>query len=188
MKAWLLSFIFLFSLSAAAQEAREMGTWSLQLSDDPSYEQGVPPGTTLQKLLTLSTDRDSNTYDLHAMVETRGNSPTGMYVSTDRGGRAFSLAEIAKPAGVSLFEAQGRKVLILQGRLNSESHEGRMHLKYLANGLSMTYETCDVMVRRSGQNFWLQNAYTGARITSVKVLTYWAGVVTIEGLCPKKAL
>jgi hypothetical protein len=34
----------------------------------------------------------------------------------------------------------------------------------------------------------VQNAYTGAKITNVKVITYWAGVVTLEGICPKKGL
>ena len=186
MKAFVLSLFCLLSLNAHANEA-ELGTWRLELSEEPGQE-NVPPGMSIQKMLTLTTDRDANAYDLHAMMDTRNLAATGMYVRTSSGCRAFLLADIEKPAGVSLFEAQGRKVLILQGSLNRDTNEGRMHLKYLANGLSMTYETCDVMLRRTDNEYWVQNAYTGAKVTNVKVITYWAGVVTLEGICPKKGL
>lgn len=186
MKAIVLSLFCLLSLNALA-DGDDLGTWRLELSEEPGQE-NVPPGMSIQKMLTLTTDRDANAYDLHAMMDTRNLAATGMYVRTSSGGRAFLLADIEKPAGVSLFETQGRKVLILQGSLNRDTNEGRMHLKYLANGLSMTYETCDVMLRRTGNEYWVQNAYTGAKVTNVKVITYWAGVVTLEGICPKKGL
>lgn len=182
MKAIVLGLFCLLSLNA---QADDLGTWRLELSAEPGQE-NVPPGMSIQKLLTLTTDRDANAYDLHAMMDARNGSATGMYVGSSGGGRAFLLADIEKPAGVTLFEAQGRKVLLLQGSLNRDTNEGRMHLKYLANGLSMTYETCDVIFRRTGSEYWVQNAYTGAKVTAAKVITYWAGVTTIQGICPTK--
>lgn len=184
MKAVLLSLLALISLNANA--TTELGTWRLRLAEEPGQE-GVPPGMSIQKMFRLTTDRDATAYDLHTMMDTRSLAATGMYVSsTDSSSRAFLLAEIEKPAGVTLFETQGRKVLLLQGSLNRDTSEGRLHIKYLANGLSMTYETCDVLLRRNGNEYWVQNAYTGAKITAAKVLTYWAGVTTIQGICPPK--
>ena len=171
----------------------------MSLFQGPSKFAHVPPGMSLQKMITLTTDRDSGVYFLHLMQDTRSLHPTGIFVEQRRTflrydgepdanpqGTAFLLADIEKPAGVPLFEAQGRKVLILQGALDRETQEGRLHLKYLVNGLSMTYETCDVVLRKSKNEFWAQNAYTGAKISAVKVITSFLGVVTLEGICPAK--
>jgi hypothetical protein len=186
MKAVLLAlFCLTLPLNVLASTLAELGTWRLMLSEEPGQD-NLPPGMGLQKMFTLTTDRDSNVYDLHAMLDSRNLSATGMYIRSAEGGRAFLLTDIEKPSGVTLFETQGRKVLILQGNLNRDTNEGRLHLKYLANGLSMTYETCDVILRRTGNQYWVQNAYTNAKITAAKVLTYWAGVTTIQGICPNK--
>ncbi len=194
MKAFFVLSLFLASFSAEASR----GSWQMSLAEDPAQLAPVPPGMSLRKMVTLTTDRDADVYFLHLMQDTRALHPTGMFVEKRKSflrydqvpdanpdGKPFLLSEIEKPAGVPLFEAQGRKVLIMQGSLNRETHEGRLHLKYLSNGLSMTYETCDVLLRRSGNEFWVQNAYTGDKVTTVKVITYWAGVVTLEGICPK---
>lgn len=195
MKALLVLGLLLASFSAQAAGSK----WRMLLNADPGQLAPVPPGMSLQKMITLTTDRDADVYFLHLMQDTRSLNPTGMFVEQRKAflrydgepdanpqGKAFLLADIEKPAGVPLFEAQGRKVLLLQGTLDRETQEGRLHLKYLANGLSMTYENCDVILRKTKGEFWVQNAYTGAKVTNVKVVTYWAGVVTLEGICPAK--
>jgi hypothetical protein len=202
MKAFVLLALFTSVVSFSATSAfANGGAWSFGLGFAPGEAYApVPPGMSLQKMLTLTSDRDANVYVLHLMQDNRTLNPTGMFVEQKKSaseqedpanpdvvdGKAFLLAEIEKPAGVALFEAQGRKVLILQGALNPDTQEGRLKLKYLVNGLWMTYETCDVLLRKTDAEFWVQNAYTGTRITSVKIVTSTFGVVTLEGICPAK--
>ncbi len=199
MKA-LFSLVLLCALTTNAQASG--GSWTMQFAPNEALAP-VPPGMGLQKMITLTTDRDADTYLLHLMQDARSLQPTGMFVElkkaqfsaqddgtqdpvTNPEGKAFLLADIEKPAGVPLFEAQGRKVLLLQGALDRDTSEGRLHLKYLTNGLSMTYDTCDVILRKTGTEFWVQNAYTGSKVTSVKVVTSMFGVVTLDGICAKK--
>jgi len=173
--------------------------WQLDLTEDQEFGDEVPLDTALQKMVTLSTDRDNDKYYLHLMQDSRSQAPSGMFVQPDKNnarknpkeklkGRAFRLADIESAAGAPVFEADGRKVLILQGLIDRTTHEGRLQLKYLANGLSMRYESCDVLLRRNGNDFWVQNAYTGEKVTNVKVTTYFLGVITLEGICPVKTL
>jgi hypothetical protein len=200
---------FLFTLALllatnqlAIQHAEAAGgDWRLYLAQDPWLrgEDAEPPsGAELQKVVTLTSDRDADVYYLHVMQNRGGGLPTGMFVEPDKKnsredpsqkprGKTVLLAEIESAQGASVFEAQGRKVIIVQGTLNRATHEGKLKLKYLTNGLSMTYDSCDVVLRKEGESFWVQNAYTGARINKMNIKTHFLGVVTIEGVCPAKA-
>lgn len=197
MKALFLivgSFLCIFPGRSEAMTGPELQNFM----GDISFTEYVPPGMSIKKMITLTSDRDAEVHFLHIMQDTRSAVPTGMFVEKRKTflfddeidpnaqGKAFLLDDIEKPAGVTVFEARGRKVLLLQGNLNRTNYEGRLRLKYLTNGLSMSYETCDVLLRNTKGQFWAQNAYTGEKITTVKVITHFLGVDTLEGLCPKK--
>jgi len=85
---------------------------------------------------------------------------------------------------VVLLSGQGHNALSLQGAFDPKSQEGLFHLTYLSNGLTGSYATCDFLLKRSGSNFYAENAYTGARITSAKIVTWSLGLDTLQGICP----
>lgn len=154
----------------------------------------APPGITLQKLFTVSNDRDANVDRFNLMVDEQkkaagvmlnaGNRDTTDNTASDQ---AHWFRDIARPDGVVLIEGQGRKVVLMQGSLNRDTEEGRFKITYLANGLSGKYETCEVLLKKSGPGAWYaQNAYTGAKITSVKIITWSLGLRTLQGLCPAR--
>ena len=171
MKALIILFL-LGTLNAQA------GGGSWQVSVPRSVEvAAVPPGTSVTPLLKVSTDRGPEVYMLGLLRDGRG-AAQGLYMDTGAVGTPYSFAEIAMPAGVTLFESSGRKVLLLQGQ------GGRLHLRYLTNGLFGTYASCDVLLQsRSGQ-YWMQNAYTGQKVVAARVITSALGVSTIQGICP----
>jgi hypothetical protein len=95
----------------------------------------------------------------------------------------FPFADIAKPNGVVLVEGQGHNVLLLQGQLDPSGLQGRFHLSYLANGLTNKYETCDLLLVKGADAWHAQNAYTGQKVTSVRIVTWSLGLKTLEGIC-----
>ncbi len=186
----LMAALTLFSFSVSAEAFQ--GDWQLQLAKQPGPA-ALPPNLSLQKVITLTTDRDSSVYFLHVMFE-KSMAPVGMFVQPIKPprileaaieGTPFWLADIEKNQGVVLFKAQGRDILFMQGALDRGTREGRFHLRFLTNGLSMTYDTCDFVLRSNGNNYWVQNAYSGAKVTQLKVLTSFLGVDTLQGICPE---
>ena len=135
-------------------------------------------------LFTMSNDRDSGvvTYS----VDVQNDAVAGFVTSPGQNNNrsdSFSINDIAKPNGVVVLSGQGHNVLFLQGSVDKATGEGRFHLKYLSNGLSNTYSTCDFLLKKSGSNYFAQNAYTGARITSAKIVTWSLGLKTLQGIC-----
>jgi hypothetical protein len=134
-------------------------------------------------LFTLGNDRDATviTYSVTIVGDalTGFEATPGEHKPTD----TFSAVDVAKPAGVVLLSGQGHDVLFLQGSVDGKSGEGRFHLKYLSNGLTGSYSTCDFLLKKNGTNFFAQNAYSGARITSAKILTWSLGLDTLQGIC-----
>ncbi|HEY8278881.1 MAG TPA: hypothetical protein VIH99_04615 [Bdellovibrionota bacterium] len=181
--------IFFFSLLVSGSAFAN--SWML-LANDPKLAGPPPPGYALQKMLTLSNDRDAYLYHMHLMVPQNG-MPAGLFVAEqapnnadDLNGKPFWLNEIESRDGVVLLEGEGRKVLLMQGLLNRTTKEGRFHLKYLANGLSMKYESCDFILRNNAGKYWVQNAYTGEKVEKIHVVTYFLGISTLQGVCPKQ--
>src|SRR5262245_1096357 len=81
MKALLVLSVLFAAANATAADAN----WHLELAHPSAAEvnQGttaLPPGMQLQKMVTLTTDRDADVYFLHLMQDTRSFVPTGMYV------------------------------------------------------------------------------------------------------------
>lgn len=157
--------------------------------------EAVPPGVTLQKLVDLTSDQNGNSNYLNLMIDSNGLA-AGMYNEANPknsppadGGRAqnvFWLRDIESPAGVVLAEARGRKALLMKGELNRESQEGIFTIKYLANGLTMKYESCNFSLKKAGKQWWVKNAYSGEKVNKIHVITWSMGITTLEGICPKK--
>lgn len=160
----------------------------------PMMVEPVPPGHGLAKLVTMTSDRDASATVLSAMVNSSNeiagvyNSPSSLYtadaLTADR--NVFWLSEIESSEGALMLEKQGKKVLFLQGKLDRGTQEGRFKVRFLTNGLFGRYETCDFLLKKAGSNWYVQNAYTGRRVTEVKVLTHSLGITTLQGFCPEK--
>lgn len=154
----------------------------------------VPPGHTAMKVLQITNDRDKDFYRWSLLIDGEGKI-AGLYNEVIKG-RAVSsftpadgiswLRDIEKSNGTVLVESQGHNILLLKGKLNRETQEGRFTLSYLANGLSNTFEACDFLVKKKDNEWFIQNAYTNKKVTSGKIVTWSLGLTTIEGICPKK--
>jgi hypothetical protein len=160
----------------------------------PAALEPVPPGHGLNKLLTMSSDRDTLTTELSAMINSTGEV-AGLYSSPpkssyfegkEEGRNVFWLSEIESEDGALMLEAQGKKVLFLEGRLNRETQEGKFRVRFLTNGLFGRYSTCDFHLRKNGNSWFVENAYTGRRVSQVKVITHSLGITTLQGFCPEK--
>jgi hypothetical protein len=133
-------------------------------------------------LFTMADDRDAVVVNYTLLVD--GDTVTGFQMTPGqtKANDTFTIAQVAAPAGVVVLSGQGHNVMFLQGALD-KSGEGRFHLKYLSNGLTNNYATCDFLVKKSGSNFFAANAYTSARLTSAKIVTWSLGLKTLEGIC-----
>ena len=180
MKAILLALALFLPAASFANER-----------DDAKF---APPGITLQRLFTVSNDRDANVDRFNLMVDEQKKAAGVIFSAGNKDDTDNTAADqphwfrdIARPEGVVLIEGQGRKVVLMQGTLNRDTEEGRFKITYLANGLPGKYESCDVILKKSGPGAWYaQNAYTGAKISSVKIITWSLGLRTLQGLCPAR--
>ncbi len=149
----------------------------------------APAGITLDYLFSITSDRDAIVNSFNLMVDERSlaagvlvrPNPNKLGVIADH---TFWMVDIEKPAGVTLAEAQGHKVLLLQGLLDRATQEGRFHVKYLSNGLTNSYKTCDFLLKKSGQGWYVKNAYTGQKVTTMRVVSWTLGITTLQGICP----
>lgn len=157
--------------------------WTEGLFENGAH-QAPPEDSLLKKLANLTSDRDDKKAELFAFA--KQNQVGGMYSLTNGDGTVFTLAEIESPAGAVMAVVRGRNALILQGKLDRASQEGRFVIKYLSSGIFNKYESCEFNLRRSGDNWFVQNAYTGARVTNVHVITHSTGITTLQGLCPEE--
>jgi hypothetical protein len=155
----------------------------------------VPPGLTLERVVTLSSDRDKNVYFLNLMLDEARNVK-GMYTEDaasnvknpeNEGEGIYFLDAIEGTKGAVLLKARGRDALIMKGLLDRSTNEGEFELKYLANGLTMRYESCNFNLKRAENGvYFAENAYTGERFDSIKVVTWALGITTVQGLCPSR--
>lgn len=187
----------LFSAPAMAFNSETFNLWALDEvgeGDSSTPNEAVPPGITLQKLVSMTSDQDSNSTDLSLMIDAK-KEVAGMYNKPDPKNRddkdtksknIFWLKDIEDPKGVVVLVKKGRNILIMQGALNKRTQEGRFTLKYLTNGLFMTYDSCEFELKKSGSSWKVENAYTGETVKNIKVITHNLGVTTLQGLCPEE--
>jgi len=164
----------------------------LQQADSSTPNEAVPPGLTLQKLVTMTSDQDNNRTDLSLMIDAK-NKVAGMYNKPDENNvddketkskNVFWLKDIESAKGSVVLVKKGRDVLIMQGKIDQATQEGAFTLKYLTNGIFMSYDSCEFNLRKSGSNWFVENAYTGDKVNTIKVITHSLGVTTLQGLCP----
>ena len=192
MKLFLLSFLFVSFVSVAS--AGDFRGPAYDRYQELGSQTQLPPGTTLQRLITLTSDTNKNVNYLHLMFDANRNI-SGMFnedapgneIEKDAGTGIFTLAEIESKRGGLLKKSRGYEAIFLLGKLDRNTLEGKFTIRYLANGLFTRYATCDFFLKRvPGQNSWyVQNAYNGKPVTEIFVETYSLGIETIHGICPK---
>lgn len=149
----------------------------------------LPPESKLQSVLSLTTDRDASVNNLFLVLD-KQSKISGILARESADSISeenhFALEQIESKDGAVLAVVSGRNALILQGGLNRQTQEGRFQIKYLANGLFMSYKSCDFLLKKdaAGVSF-VQNAYTGARVDRVHVISHNMGITTLQGICPK---
>jgi len=138
------------------------------------------------KLLTFSNDRTAITDDLSLMLDAQGGVQGVAYLVNDgsTGEKDFTLATLAGGDGAVLEEQQGVKAIELLGHVDSAKGTGQFVVHYIANGLSGSYNDCNVNLQRGPSGWVLINAYTGQPVTAAKIITYSLGITTIDGICP----
>lgn len=161
----------------------------------------LPPNVEMVQLAGITNDRDTSVSYLN-LVLNQSNGVRGIYVQTRvPGGRdaghdsgrgikdgAFSLKKIESRKGVVLGQGQGVKAILLRGNIDSQAGTGSLVIKYLTNGLLMSYSQCKIGLRRAGHRKWeLVNAYNGRQIHNIKVKTWWLGISTLQNVCPGSA-
>ena len=128
-------------------------------------------------LLTLSNDRDSNTSSLGIQADANGALQKFVY-TTPVGSKTFAPGELG--SGAVLEEQQGVQALILTGQASS----GHLALKYVYNGLTKEYRSCNMNLTRNSKGEWaLVNAYTGGALRTAKIITWSMGITTLQGIC-----
>lgn len=152
----------------------------------------VPPGVTLQRLVTMTSSRDSNINYLNLMLDTNVLI-SGIYNENDpkntpgsgENEHVFWLRDIENDKGAVLARAKGRDAVILLGKLDRATQEGRFTVKYLANGLTMRYETCDFDLKRNANKgaWYVKNIHTGATVTAIHFETHSLGLKPIKAIC-----
>ena len=148
----------------------------------------LPEGMHTQPLIVLTNNKDAFVYNLHAMIDKNGQA-AGMYKMEDRGKDGeihdvYWMRDLESEAGVVLVNRSDRNAILLNGTIDRETKEGRFVIRYLTNGLSMSYESCNIDLKHDDKGWYVQNVYTGERVDHAFVETYFLGIKKIQGLCP----
>ena len=99
--------------------------------------------------------------------------------------RVYWLPKIESTEGVVLGQGQGVKAILLRGTIDSAAGRGALVVKYLKNGLFMTYHECKLSLRRMDTHDWqLINAYDGKPIKQIEIKTWMLGISTLKNVCP----
>lgn len=151
----------------------------------------LPKGDSLQRLFSATNDKDGRIRHVSISYSEEGKA-TGAYLSHEKNSQGegddwFRLSEIESSRGALLIKERGFEALFLLGKFNDETQEGRFRLRFLANGLFKKYEHCDFLLKRSGTNWYVQNAYNGRPVDRVHIDTHALGIKTIEGICPPES-
>ncbi|GEM_PF-1025452 len=144
------------------------------------------------RLAGITNDRDTSVSRLGLVLgardEVRGiavvtGPPDARHASATR--RVYPLRRIESPQGVVLGQGRGVRAILLRGRIDSRAGRGTLVIRYLTNGLLMSYRQCRIGLERDGPRRWrLVNAYSGATIRSIRVRTWMLGISTLEPVCP----
>ena len=157
------------------------------MNSQASSFEGVPEGIRVQQVLTMTSNADNYKYVLHTMIDKNGEA-VGMYKLEDRGKGGqlhdiFWMRDLESEEGVVLLNRSDRNAILLNGSLDRETKEGQFVLRYLTNGITMSYEKCTIDLKYDKSGWYIQNATSGERVQQAFVETYFLGIKKIQGLC-----
>lgn len=186
MKQWILPALLAFFSNATVQAADDAAVFTGPIA---VKAMSTPPGSILQNLADVRSDRDSNVSHLRLVMDSAGKvigvsfltDPTSP--NTEGEDYYFPTDEIASAQGVVLISSGTHKAVLLRGTIGAT--QGKMVVSYLANGLSNQYQSCNVNLELADRDWQLINAYTGALVQDVLVKTWNFGIRTIQNICPE---
>ncbi|TAN05982.1 MAG: hypothetical protein EPN38_10120 [Rhodanobacteraceae bacterium] len=153
----------------------------------------LPIGVTTVPLAVVTNDRDTSVSRLELMVNDAA-SVSGIYMETDASANSdpakaksmvYPLAGIESADGVVLGQGQGVKAVYLQGTIAAQAGQGKLVIRYLANGVFRHWKECRIDLKRVGPHDWqLVNAYDGQPIQQIEVKTWALGISTLGNVCP----
>jgi hypothetical protein len=182
MRSYRLLLLAIFSVSVL------YSVFASSYADDAGLGAAPPSGLSIQKLLTITSDKNSKVDDLDVALDTSG-APQGMEVvlegQSDASPLFFALSDISSDAGVVLNQTSGYNTLVLKGSVSPAPGSSTLTLSYLSNALSGDYVNCDVIVNQSDDGVWsVENAYNHEAVQTIHVTSWAFGVSTIDGICP----
>lgn len=154
----------------------------------------VPPsGITSLPLAGITNDRDTSVSRLDLMLDEHSDV-SGIYMETrvpggpvgaERDAHVYPLESLEGPEGIVLGQGRGVKAILLKGSIDSRAGRGSLVVRYLTNGVLMTYRECELGLQRSQDRDWhLVNAYDGRLVTQIEVRTWMLGISTLKNVCP----
>lgn len=163
----------------------------------PAGMRQLPADITMLPLAGITNDRDTSVSHLELMVDSH-STVRGIYMETEVPGKpadapgtgpehahVYWLRSIESPEGVVLGQGNGVKAILLRGTIDSRAGHGSLVVKYLVNGLLMSYRECKLGLRKRHARDWrLFNAYDGRPITRIEVKTWMLGISTLKNVCP----
>ena len=153
-----------------------------------AFAADLPSGGAEQSLITLTSDKNSNVYELGVVLDSQ-NQLAGMFNAFANDPNVkdqtnFTLGDIENSHGVVLLASGNKNALLLNGTYDNTKQTGRFTVKYLENGITMKYLSCDFLLSHPNGAWAVQNAYSGILVKSINVLAGLIGISTIQGLCP----
>lgn len=151
----------------------------------------LPPDARLQEIAKITNSRDASVAVLSVALGPKDEvlGVYSVYEMNDGTGDVIRdlmpLSEIQSPQGSVLHEEDGLKIFILQGSVDAQHGAAQLQIRYLANGIKRSYDSCRINASRSAQGTWsLVNAYNGKPVTEAHAMAWAFGIKTIENVCP----
>ncbi len=143
----------------------------------------------IDRLVAMSNDRDTFINDISFVTDNKGVVLNLLYVTREGGKvtaqKSFSVLQLSEADGAVLEEERGVKAVSLHGKVNSQTGQSSLFIRFVANGMTGEFKTCAMQAVRNAQGIWqLLNARSLKPITQAKMLTWALGFRTIEGICP----
>jgi hypothetical protein len=145
--------------------------------------------TKIDRLVAMSNDRDTVISDISFVTDHLGVVFRVSYLIRENGKvtgqKSFPVAQLTTADGVVLEEERGVKALSLHGKVNSQSGQSSLYIRFVANGLTGEFKTCAMRAVRNPKGVWQLLDFRSLKpITQAKMLTWALGIQTIEGICP----
>lgn len=149
-----------------------------------------PPINKNQTLAKITSDHDGNISRLVAVLDDKGlvlgiRFDTKVFDTTPATTttKSYSIKDIASDRGVVLLNSSGYDAIFLKGAVDSGSGTGKLEVRYLANALWGSYETCRASVSRDASGTWRIINAENRPVDEFFVQSHSTGITTIRGIC-----